>query len=363
MRVKIHYPAFLRGFPSRHRTVKQCLLALPLDVEIQEVEREHAPVAITYSDHANRIVEFREFGGLLYRSLGIGAGQLATHMDSRRIFDAKGEVLGVMASRAMRDYHKVGKEMNVLPRKVVEHANQMVVDDCDKDKAFDLGEAFVVSDDDMDRARSYEDMAMERMEGFISIDGVMSYRSVEPVYCATPKTDQGPGKVNIVNRGYAFLTDDPFYVNRYPIWSQADVSFFSALSGEEAAAHAGLSVNDVPSISVFDASVVRLDFEAMGVERMAHNIVSVIGSDEINLPLQSLGQSIRIALKNRIPTEQHYDVLAGLILEVASLSRNDKTMTAAKVLRRFTPEIMENAVERWNGRPVQIKPIGGPKAK
>jgi hypothetical protein len=360
MRVKIHYPAFLRGFPARHRTVKQCLVALPLDVEIQEIERKHAPVAITYSDHANRIVELSEFGGLLYRSLEVEGDWLEALMGSRRIFDVSGEVLGVMAARAFKDYVEVGTDANVLPRKAVLYANQIVVDDYDKDKAFEMGEAFVVSDDDHDRAASYEHMARERMAGFLIVDGVLCYRTAEPTYCATPRTKLGPGKVTIVNQGYAFLPEDPQYVERYPVWSRADAMFFSALSGEEAASRAGLDLDEIPSINVVDASLIRSDFEAMGLERLARNLVNEIGSDTSSMSLQSLSQSIQMALEEYVADDQVQDVLAGLVLDVAALSKSDETMTVARVLRHFTPQIIEGVVERWHDRPVQFKPSGGP---
>lgn len=354
MHITISYPAFLKGRPARHRDLKQCLLALPLDVEIPEVSGEDAPMAIE-TTHNNLKVNFREYGGKLYRSLDIGAEKLGEQMNMRRIFDTKGWVMGSMARRALADYFRVaGRNQNVLPRNISLSGNQMVAYQAEAEQPFKMGKAFVVDEDDLDRARSYERQAVERMAGFIAVDGVMCYLSPEPVYSATPATDTGPGIVTIVTQGYAYDAADPHLVQRYAIWSQPEMAFFSALSGEDAARYAGIDPQELPSIRVADPTLVRSDFEALAIERLARNIVAAASSDFGSLSLQKVHETLALALDTSMPQGDWHDGLADLIAEAAAIARDDETDQVAKVLKGITPEVMDRVLDRWQNRLVEM---------
>lgn len=339
-----------------------------MDIDVPEVSSRVAPVVMTAKISQKTIVEYREHNGLLFRSTDIGPDKLAEVMNSRRIFDTKGEIVGSLAHRAMRDYFKVAfRNRNVLPRNLGMSRNEFVMYPANVQETFDMGQGFAVDESDLERAESYREQARERIAGFLAIDGVICYTTSQPVYSATKGVKGQPGQVAIATRGYEFQSDDPTYAERYDIWSRADTTFFSSLSRREAAAHAGVSIETLPEIEVFDPSVVRLDFEALAIERLARNLVALLPTcyrhfeaDKITelanyhgSLVDNLGEDFSDASR----CDHVADLLSGISRSIGYLSESE----AAARMGGFTPDIIDAVIDRWHGRSFDFLPIAQPK--
>ncbi|MCZ7861091.1 hypothetical protein O9X98_06695 [Agrobacterium salinitolerans] len=301
----------------------------------------------------------RAFDGRLYRSLRTSTEDLARYTTSYA-FDTKGEILGCLATEAMRDYFEVEFDsgMATIPRNLAMSKGRLLISDGDAKKTLHWGREFVVEEDDLDRAEELEEMARKRFSKFLVIDGTVWAQATELMYRASPPKGTTPGKVLVATGGCHYSPDDPGYPERYPAWSDPDSRFFSALSPEAAAEYARIPLNTVPLIDVVDSACVGADFEALDLERCARNVVHEL-EDTISGLRPSRFSEVRNVivgfLRSDRPLGRSPDKLADLLAQLALEAR--RTKVAEKAMKRFTPDSIDAFVERYTNRPIEIAAI------
>lgn len=350
MLLNVTYVAFLTGQPARHRAVKPCLVGLEIEVDVHETNVDAARVVMS----VDGLTELRRFDGKLYRSLSVGPEGFAQY-SKMYAFDTRNDVFGDLANEALRWYSSsVWDRKKPTPDNIRYEGEEFVISEQSAAKMLRMGREFVVDVKDQDRAADIERRAREQFSQLVVIDGAVWTPAFELIYAATPATETESGSV-VAATSFSHHSSDyqPNVQHKHRShWYDPSTRFFNALSLEQAAEYAGVPVGSFPTIDVMETSAVSADFEDFELERCGRLIIR-----ELDVPRDAPPRvkQIRDALHGyflRASFEtKSRDALADILSEVSRAVRRDEAS-----LKRLRPGHIDEFVERWNGRPIEILP-------
>ncbi len=395
MRRTVKFPALMAAVPPRHTKPKMAICVFDTVVEIPVLSASDMPIAISYDRIRQDKIEYRQFGGRLYRETNKTPERLFKY-HAQHVVDTRS--LNPVTGAIMRDIRRQIDHVNDdrrdkfwprdakvllkggmstewdMAREIVDGSQYLKLDGswrADIGKDSELGR--LVAEPSQARLAEFEYLTHQAFARFVIVDGKVWEETPEPCYVVlTSPTGHKQCFISDIGR-YAATADNAEIKEGW--WSDLRYQAFSLAMREHVIdGLASDCANAIPTVDIHAETVVQADMDSLEMGRCARILVrevsdaspfndrladriAVVGA-RVAKPLPS--NVFMNACKSLADLVETYDPLGEVPdeLEIA-LERllESNEMQKVQVLAPHSVEGARAICERWRNRSIDSSMI------